>query len=111
MGSAHVIMGSQRWEYLTLTRKSESFLMNDLNDHGQQGWELVSASYYKDMKGSMVWTAFLKRPTTAKGASKPPTSSEAQSDAHSPSADSSQTSSRQSPAESDEGDYRIAGES
>ncbi|RMF99910.1 MAG: hypothetical protein D6741_07670 [Planctomycetota bacterium] len=66
MSATHVIHSAQRWEYLTLTRKSEQFLVNDLNVHGQEGWELVSASYYKDMKGAMVWTAFLKRPCGAK---------------------------------------------
>ncbi len=52
----------QKWEYLALTRKSENYLLNDLNLCGQEGWEVVSTTYYKDMKGAMVWTAFLKRP-------------------------------------------------
>jgi len=63
-----------KWEYLALTRKSENYLVNDLNYCGQQGWEVITAMYYKDIKGVMVWTAFLKRlavglpPTDIKGA-------------------------------------------
>jgi hypothetical protein len=47
---------------MEVTRKSEAFLVNDLNESGQQGWELVTITHDKDRKGEMTWTAFLKRP-------------------------------------------------
>jgi hypothetical protein len=52
----------QRWEYAELTRSTEKFLVHDMNEQGQLGWELVSVSQFKDRKGELVWTAFLKRP-------------------------------------------------
>ena len=54
----------QKWEYFGLTRKTESYLCKDLNTVGQEGWELVTIDYYKDLKGEMSWTAFLKRPVS-----------------------------------------------
>ena len=54
-----------KWEYLELSRKTENYLVIDLNDLGEAGWELVSVIYHKDLKGlgeSWSWTAFLKRP-------------------------------------------------
>jgi hypothetical protein len=38
-------------------------LLVSINELGQQGWELVDVLYYKDIKGAMAWTAFLKRPS------------------------------------------------
>jgi hypothetical protein len=37
-------------------------LLNDLNEAGQQGWELVSVSHGHARSGDEAWTAFLKRP-------------------------------------------------
>jgi len=51
----------QKWEYVSVTRNSDAYLIRDINELGQQGWELVNVYYYKSMKGNMVWTAFLKR--------------------------------------------------
>jgi hypothetical protein len=45
-----------------MTRRSESYLVEEMNKEGQNGWELVDVLYYKDPKGNMAWTAFLKRP-------------------------------------------------
>lgn len=45
-----------------MTRRSESYLVDEMNKEGQNGWELVNVLYYKDPKGNMAWTAFLKRP-------------------------------------------------
>lgn len=58
------VQAQQRWEYCLETRRTESSLMNLLNELGQQGWELVNVLYYKDLKGIMAWTGFLKRPAT-----------------------------------------------
>ena len=56
----------QKWEYMELTRKTEGYLVNELNDLGQAGWELVSVSFQKDVKSGLgsgsSWIAFLKRP-------------------------------------------------
>jgi hypothetical protein len=51
------------WEYVELSRKTETYLLNDLNDLGQAGWELVTILYHRDIKmgESWLWTAFLKR--------------------------------------------------
>lgn len=56
----------QKWEYLELSRKTEGYLIKELNGLGQDGWELVSVSFQKDttsgMGASSSWIAFLKRP-------------------------------------------------
>ncbi len=51
-----------KWEYQSLTRVSEAAMVEALNQAGQESWELVSASHYRDMAGMMAWTALLKRP-------------------------------------------------
>jgi len=56
------IQAQQKWEYQCLTRKSETYLNKELNELGQQGWELASVIFGKDTKGSEAWIAFLKRP-------------------------------------------------
>ena len=71
MLTAEAIATQQKWEYCLLTRKTEGFLLNDLNSFGQDGWELVNILYYKDAKGIMCWTGFLKRHST--GEAKPGT--------------------------------------
>ena len=58
------VQGQQKWEHLVLTRKSETYLVSEVNLLGQEGWEMVSVFYYKDMKGLWCWTGFLKRPCT-----------------------------------------------
>jgi hypothetical protein len=58
------VQAQQKWEYLGLTRKSVTYLVGEINVFGQEGWELVSVFYYKDMKGLWCWTGFLKRPCT-----------------------------------------------
>jgi hypothetical protein len=48
-----------------MSRKTEEYLIDDLNEAGQEGWELVSIEYRRDPGGmgeSMIWTAFVKRP-------------------------------------------------
>jgi hypothetical protein len=50
-----------------MSRKTEEYLVDDLNEAGQKGWELVTIEYRRDLSGmgdSMCWTAFLKRPYT-----------------------------------------------
>jgi hypothetical protein len=58
------IQAQQKWEYFVETSRTENSLVVKLNDLGQQGWELVEILHYKDLKSAMVWTAFLKRPST-----------------------------------------------
>ena len=64
MTKSIVVQAQQKWEYRTLTRKTEAPFVTELNVLGQQGWELVSVEYYKDMKGLMEWIGFLKRPAS-----------------------------------------------
>ncbi len=76
MTKTAVIQAQQRWEYKELTRKTEEFLVNDLNEHGKLGWDLVSVSYSKAAKSGLgeafVWTAFLKRPLVPQSGDPPP---------------------------------------
>jgi hypothetical protein len=53
----------QRWEYYFETRRTEASLVVALNELGQQGWEAVSVTPYKDAKGVAAWGAYLKRPS------------------------------------------------
>jgi hypothetical protein len=57
-----IVHGQQKWEHLAISRKTEAVLVEEMNELGEQGWEMVGVFYYKDPKGSMTWTAFLKRP-------------------------------------------------
>ena len=61
------IQAQQKWEYIELTRKTEAYLLEEINEIGQQGWELVSVFNGKDRKSDTVWIAFLKRPFVAHG--------------------------------------------
>ena len=59
------IQAQQMWEYVSVNRKTEEFLIEELNEKGKAGWELVSVTYHKDLKGigeSFSWSAFMKRP-------------------------------------------------
>ncbi len=67
-----IVNAQQKWEYFGLSRKTESYLCRDLNTAGQQGWELVTIDYCKDVKGEMSWTAFLKRPFSPDATPPPP---------------------------------------
>jgi hypothetical protein len=58
-----VVCAQQRWEYMSLVRKTETTLVNDLNQIGQEGWELAAIVHGRDAKGELCWTAFLKRPS------------------------------------------------
>ena len=71
MLTAEAIATQQKWEYCLLTRKTEGYLLGDFNTLGQEGWELVNVLYYKDAKGLMCWSGFLKRHST--GEAKPGT--------------------------------------
>jgi hypothetical protein len=65
MTQTATVHAQQRWEYMEVTAKSEGYLIKDLNESGQQGWELISIIHGKDRKGEVTWTAFLKRPYIA----------------------------------------------
>jgi hypothetical protein len=59
------VHAQQMWEYLSINRKTDEFLITDLNELGKLGWELAAASFNKDVKGvgmTFSWTAILKRP-------------------------------------------------
>ncbi|MFH1924198.1 MAG: hypothetical protein ABIP48_30455 [Planctomycetota bacterium] len=62
MAKTATIQAQQRWEYLAVVKRTDTALTNDLNQLGQNGWELVSVIYGKDRKGELAWTGFLKRP-------------------------------------------------
>ena len=64
MAKNAVIHAQQRWEYLSVVKRTEAALAQEMNDLGQIGWELVSVSYGKDRKGELSWTGFLKRPAS-----------------------------------------------
>ena len=68
MATSETTETQQKWQYRELIRKTEEFLVNDLNQLGKVGWELVSVSYQKDatsgMGASSSWVAFLKRSYT-----------------------------------------------
>jgi hypothetical protein len=63
-----VVHAQQRWEYLIVNRRSDVTLAEELNALGQRGWELVTALNYRDVKGNIAWTAFLKRPSGGQAA-------------------------------------------
>ncbi|NLE37822.1 MAG: hypothetical protein GX621_07340 [Pirellulaceae bacterium] len=68
------VHAQQMWEYMSIARKTEDFLVNELNDAGKLGWELVNASHHKDLKsvgGTYCWTAVLKRPLVLQPQAKP----------------------------------------
>ena len=56
------VHAQQKWEYRIVNKHTEATLLSELNDVGKAGWELVTASYNKDLKGTTAWTAILKRP-------------------------------------------------
>jgi len=65
MTKVATVHSQQMWEYAVVNRKTEEFLIVELNELGKAGWELVDTSFNKDVKGvaaSFSWTAFLKRP-------------------------------------------------
>jgi hypothetical protein len=84
MTKTATVHAQQMWEYMELTRKTASYMLRELNDHGQQGWELVSMMQGKDRKNEAAWIAFLKRPYVSHGAS-PPTHVAVADEASSPS--------------------------
>ena len=73
MAKTAVVHAQQRWEYLALTRRTDSYLADELNRLGQDGWELVTIIYAKDAKGELFWNAFLKRPATQPAGATPTT--------------------------------------
>jgi hypothetical protein len=57
------IHAQQKWDHCTETRRSENAISIAIGERGQLGWELVSIIHYKDPKGEIAWTAFMKRPS------------------------------------------------
>jgi hypothetical protein len=58
------VHSQQKWECFYEGRKTQNSLLIESNRLGQEGWELVTVLYYKDIKGEMCWGAFFKRPST-----------------------------------------------
>ena len=67
MTKTATVHAQQMWEYMELTRKTAEYLVRELNDIGQHGWELVSLLQGKDRKNEVAWIAFLKRPYVPHG--------------------------------------------
>ena len=65
MSKMATVHAQQMWEYMSINRKTDEYLVADLNELGKVGWELVNATFNKDVKGvaaTFSWTAILKRP-------------------------------------------------
>jgi hypothetical protein len=62
MTETQAVHAHQKWEYRAFTKQTEIYLLTELGEAGRDGWEMVSVSYNKDLKGIWGWTAFLKRP-------------------------------------------------
>ena len=62
MTKTATVHAQQRWEVLSISRKTDTYLAQELNTLGQEGWELVTINYARGKKEEMFWTAFLKRP-------------------------------------------------
>ena len=82
MTKTATVHAQQRWEYMSISRKTETYLAGELNTLGQDGWELVTVNYARGKKEEMFWTAFAKRP--AVGHAAPETSQEATPARHDP---------------------------
>jgi hypothetical protein len=54
---------------MVVTRRSEVTIVEEANLFGQKGWEMVAVLNYKDAKGIMAWSAFLKRPCSGSSSS------------------------------------------
>ena len=70
MTKTTTVHAQQKWEFMEMSRRTETYLMEELNEVGQQGWELVSVTHAKDRKGDFNWFAFLKRPCRGSSSSK-----------------------------------------
>ena len=81
MTKTATVQAQQRWEYMEITRKTETYLITELAEIGNAGWELVSVSYHKDSRPGagqeMCWTAFLKRPQAGHAPATPTSEKEA----------------------------------
>jgi hypothetical protein len=82
MTKTATVHAQQRWEYMSISRKTETYLAQELVTLGQDGWELVTVNYARGKKEEMFWTAFLKRP--AIGHAVPVTAQEATPARHDP---------------------------
>ncbi len=74
-----IVQSQQKWETVAISRKTDAMLAEEINEYGEQGWEMVTAFYYKDAKGAMTWTAFLKRPKFGQAAKGPSPAAAAES--------------------------------
>jgi hypothetical protein len=72
MTKTATVHAQQRWEYMELTRKTQAYLVAELSELGQIGWELVSVTKHRETRAgsgeAWFWTAFIKRPQAAHNA-------------------------------------------
>ena len=54
-----------KWEYRLMVKQTDRQMLLELNQFGREGWEAITMSYDKDLKGVMQWTCWLKRPAVA----------------------------------------------
>jgi hypothetical protein len=80
MTKTATVQATQRWEYMSIARKTDTYLAQELNTLGQDGWDLVTVSFAPGQTGEMFWTAFLKRP--AAGHASPGTAAQEATPAH-----------------------------
>jgi hypothetical protein len=66
-----IVHSQQKWEHVAILRKTEGVLVEEMNQLGEEGWQLVSTDYFKDPKGVMTWIGFLKRPKTGQAVKAP----------------------------------------
>ena len=71
-----VVQAQQKWECHYVTAYSETVLIQNLNEAGEEGWEPYSACQYKDMRGSLAWIVLLKRPSTGQPTQAPDAATE-----------------------------------
>jgi len=102
MAKTATIQAQQRWECLAVVKRTDTALVIDLNQLGQNGWELVTVIYGKDRKGELAWTGFLKRPAAQHAHGAPVQEQDVE-------AQSSQEPAKADPAETTEG-FDLSGE-
>jgi hypothetical protein len=75
-----IVHAQQKWEHQAISRRTDAMLVEEMNELGDQGWQMVSAHYYQDPKGAMTWTAFLRRPKSPQAGRAAPAATAAESE-------------------------------
>ncbi len=101
MTKTTTVQAQQRWEYMSISRKTDTYLAQELNTLGQDCWDLITVSFAKGQTGEMFWTAFLKRP--AVGHASPGTAAQEATRAHHDPAPASSSPTAPTPTPAPEG--------